>query len=213
MDDLDNVLFNKSSLGKSNKKYCVKTYKDLSVNGDTSYLCTVKKYYVKDVCYYTYTLLRRDSSVKGFGVSFIFEYDEDTYGDLDVGGGFYGVSDVSEWAKLVGITYYDVKNDVYMTNTKDIASFVFSTLSIHLVKSFKLGLKDVLEDYIDKFDDYRFEVGVWDDYKSYAKFSLYSDDVSLCEELESQFRRITARTKSFSFGEDNSEAFIFYMNF
>lgn len=192
VDDKDlKMLFNKSRLGKSNKKNLVAKYSN-NVYGDTKYRCLVQIYSVGKEEYITFTFNCND--YLGFGISYICHYDTDTYGsattslDFDAGEVYFSDIEDGVYGKIEGITLYDLKKDEYVGNKDNASAKIFNNFAKNIVKEIP-SFKEVFEEYADGFEDCRFWVEV--DYEKYGVFVgivfISSDDdfcELVCDELE-----------------------------
>ena len=178
------MLFNKSKLGKNNKKNLVVKYSN-NVYGDTKYRCLVQIYSVGKEEYITFTFNCND--YLGFGISYICHYDTDTYGSattsLDFDAGEVHFSDIEDgvYGKIEGITLYDLKKDEYIGNKDNASAKIFNNFAKNIVKEIP-SFKDVFEEYADGFEDCRFRVEV--DYEEYGVFVgivFISSEDDFCE--------------------------------
>lgn len=192
VDDKDlKMLFNKSKLGKNNKKNLVVKYSN-NVYGDTKYKCLVQIYSIGKEEYITFTFNCND--YLGVGISYICHYDTDTYGSattsLDFDAGEIYFSDIEDgvYGKIEGITLYDLKKDEYVGNKDNASAKIFNNFAKNIVKEIP-SFKEVFEEYADGFEGCRFWVEV--DYEKYGVFVgivfISSEDdfcELVCDELE-----------------------------
>ena len=185
------MLFNKSKLGKNNKKNLVAKYSN-NVYGDTKYRCLVQIYSVGKEEYITFTFNCND--YLGFGISYICHYDTDTYGSattsLDFDAGEVHFSDIEDgvYGKVEGITLYDIKKDEYIGDVNKAGDRIFNEVSKCIVKEIP-SFKDVFDEYADGFEDCRFRVQSYnDDYRLCVSIIFISSDDRycdlVCDELE-----------------------------
>lgn len=185
------MLFNKSKLGKSNKKNLKAKY-DNNVSGEGRYSCLVQIYSIGKEEYITFTFIF-DGYID-LGISYICHYDTDTYGSattsLDFGAGEVYFSDIEDgvYGKVEGITLYDIKKDEYIGDVNKAGDRIFNEVSKCIVKDIH-DFKDVFDEYADGFEDCRFRVQSYnDDYGLCVSIIFISSDDRycdlVCDELE-----------------------------